>query len=151
MASRNAWIGAGASICVAVIGGLFSLYRSSPATSSFSGEIHAPNGEAISGAKVIAAEDQNVPESAYSDENGLFHVSLRSDVTSLKITVIANGFIAVNRDVNPHRTGPEEFVLQPSLKGQPLPPKPPLGGNATYGRNSPILKGDRNNIELPHN
>lgn len=146
--TKSAWIGAGALVIAAIVTGIFSLHHPTPKAPNFSGEIRNSKGQPVSGARIIFAEDQLTPESAYSDDNGIFHLVLIPTVETLKITVTAVGYDPVSRDVNPHRTGPEEFVLQPSATpaSDPQSPKP---GFSTKGSNSPIVVGNGNTVAPP--
>jgi hypothetical protein len=147
--TKSAWIGAGAVLLAAIVGGLFSLYRPSPPKTNFSGEIRNSKGQPVSGARIIFAEDQLTPESAYSDDNGIFHLVLVPTVETLKITVTAIGYDPVSRDVNPHRTGPEEFVLQPSVSTSSPQNESPRRNLSTRGKNSPIVVGNGNTVTAP--
>lgn len=143
--TKGAWIIGGATVLAAVIGGLFLLHKSSPTTMNFSGEVRNTSGVPVPGARVLLAEDQQTPESTYSDENGVFHVVLPESEQSLKITVTASGYNSITRDVHTHRTGPEEFVLQPTSAAEP-----PSGGLTTNGQNSPIVNGDHDKVVTGH-
>jgi hypothetical protein len=148
--TKSAWIGAGAVLLAAIVTGFFSLYRPTPKTTNFSGEIRNSKGQPVSGARIIFAEDQLTPESAYSDDNGIFHLVLVPTVETLKITVTAIGYDPVSRDVNPHRTGPEEFVLQPSVSPASGPQnESPRRNFSTRGKNSPIVVGNGNTVAPP--
>ena len=142
MESKNAWIGAGAVVLAAIITGLFAYHHDGPASTKFSGEVRSSNGQPISGAKVIVAQDQDTPQSSFSDESGLFQVILKPGVQTVKITVTAVGYDRVSRDVEPHRTGPEEFVL--TATAVIATPKAPTPGrtNPNGGKRSVIIGHD---------
>jgi Carboxypeptidase regulatory-like domain len=133
--AKSAWISAGGVVLAAIIGGLFAYHQYVPASSNLSGEVHNNKGQPISGATVIVAQDQDTPQSSYSDENGIFHVVLKRDVQTVRITVTAAGYDPATRDVEPHRTGPEEFVLTPMPVAEK--PKAPTPGKAI----PPVGKG----------
>jgi Carboxypeptidase regulatory-like domain len=148
--TKSAWITAGAVLLAAIVTGLFSLYRPTVKTTNFSGEIRNSKGQPISGARIIFAEDQLTPESAYSDDNGIFHLVLIPKVETLKITITAVGYDPISRDANPHRTGPEEFVLQPSVSPtSDLRNESPHRTLSTRGKNSPIVEGNGNTVTTP--
>jgi Carboxypeptidase regulatory-like domain len=148
--TKPAWIGAGALVIGAIITGLFSLHHSTPKKINFSGEVRDSEGKPLKGARVISAEDQLTPESTYSDDNGIFHITLSDAVGTLKITVVLAGYDSISRDVNPHRTGSEEFVLQPTLlPHNELKNDVPRQKFTTKGNNSPIIVGHHNSVITP--
>ncbi len=84
-----------------------------PTERTFSGVVRRDNGQPISQAHVLAAFDQEVPQLAYSDSNGIFHFQVPSEAKTLRIEITANGFQLKIVDANLHRTGTEEIVLEP--------------------------------------
>jgi hypothetical protein len=125
--TKAAWIGGGAAVLAAIIGGFIAIHKETAKAVNFSGEVRNVKNEPITGARILAAEGQQTPQSTYSDENGVFHIILNESADSLKLTVAASGYIAVTRDANPHRTGPEEFVLQTvATPSEPPPQEAPV-------------------------
>jgi hypothetical protein len=145
--SKPAWIGGIATVLAAIVGGLFALHHVDKTPISFSAEVRSSAGQMISGARALVAADQSTPQVVFSDENGIFHVDLSDSPKSLRITLSALGYIPVSRDVNPHRTGPEEFVLEPETKSAPPHLQSPSHGTTvTHGNNSPVVIGNHNTI-----
>ncbi|HEY5214999.1 MAG TPA: carboxypeptidase-like regulatory domain-containing protein [Acidobacteriaceae bacterium] len=87
--------------------------------STFTGQVTAVGRGPIVGASVIAFKDQAIGESIRTDANGQFQVQLPANIQSLRLVVSAAGFANSTIQVNPHRMGPEEIVLQKVVPASP--------------------------------
>jgi hypothetical protein len=142
----NAWIGGGATLLAALIAGIFTLHLWNSQPSTFSGTVVAANNLPIGLAKILVAQGQQTPQTLYSDANGIFHFELGDKISTLRITVSASGFETITHDADPHRSGPEEFILKPILVTRPKAVPPIVKHITTHGDNSPIIVGDRNSV-----
>jgi len=84
----------------------------------------------IRNATVSVEEDQRVPQIQSTDEQGIFHVTLRSSTNSVRIRVEANGYEVLDRRVTITRTGVEDVGLTPVGIAVSSVPTPISGGNA---------------------
>jgi hypothetical protein len=90
-------------------------------TLTFTGRVFSESGQPVSGAKVIAAQDQSIGQTIRTDSNGQFQIQLPADTQTLRLVISADGFTNSTIQANVHRTGPEEIVLhsvQSSLNKQ---------------------------------
>ena len=85
---------------------------------------------AIRNATVSVEEDEKVPQIQSTDEQGIFHVRLRSSTNSVRIRVEANGYEVLDRRVTLTRTGIEDVKLTPVGPVLSSVPTPTSGGNA---------------------
>jgi Carboxypeptidase regulatory-like domain len=114
-ASTNIWvavIGAAATITAGYLTYLATRkHEPAPLGTIFSGRVWNEDSRPVLDAKVSIAEDQNVPQTTKTDADGIFHIQLSPTTQSLRITVYADGYDAVTKDANPHRTGPEDISI----------------------------------------
>ena len=146
---KAAWIGAGGAVLAALLTVALNV-KSKTAPRDISGEVHDTNGFPLANARIVTALDQHVPESTFSDENGVFHVVLKDDVHTVKMSVSLQHYVSVTRDVNPLRTGPEEFSLERIAVDSQQKLHQRSGHNygtfETKGNHSPIIIGNGNSV-----
>jgi hypothetical protein len=90
-----------------------------------SGSIEQSSGNSISQAKLSFFEDQSAPIVRYSDTDGHFAILVPPNTQVLRVTVDAEGFESVTKQLSLEATGPEEIIMHPAAKSaSPLKTKP---------------------------
>jgi hypothetical protein len=95
---------------------------STPTMQTYSGIVRDPQGKPVPHAKVMGFQDQLVPETVYTDDNGVFHFQVNSEVKSFRIIVEAVGFSRKELDAKVMGSGPQEIDLVPIKGASNSPP-----------------------------
>ena len=132
----------GSPVLVAVIGLVYQQCRSS--SFQYSGRtIDAKTQQVIPNAKV-SVDTQGLPQIYYTDSDGIFHLTLKDTVNSVRIRVDASGYEVFDRNVSVSRTGLEDVRL--TSKSTPTPTATP--SPTPRAKPTPRQKNKNNNKRI---
>ena len=104
----------GVVIIAAALAGVYKQFLWSKPRVSFTGRVtDAVSGNPIHKARISVGENQEVPQVEFTDSEGVFHLTLRESLSSVRIRVEMDGYGALDRDISPSRGGIEEIHLEP--------------------------------------